>query len=159
MYFELPDDVRLRLAGHEMMERDAEIARLRHQDVPFRVIAERLRCSVGSVQKAVGRVSKRRAAGSAPVVAGPPISSSDDPMLALLTAQDMRRLRVTAEEVEQGLDSRTGTGYLGCGLQPVMRRGAYSSTGVLVRRSARGTTRAWVDYRRMRCAGFCSTPK
>jgi DNA-binding CsgD family transcriptional regulator len=55
---------RRRLDGQEMMERDAEVARLRDQNVSFREIAKQLRCSVGSVQKAVERI-KRRAQAAA----------------------------------------------------------------------------------------------
>jgi len=49
-------------ACQEMSERDEEVARLRERGVPFRVIAKRLGCSLGSVQKAVRRVEASRAA-------------------------------------------------------------------------------------------------
>ncbi|EJO88055.1 hypothetical protein MCOL_V214034 [Mycobacterium colombiense CECT 3035] len=97
--------------GHEMMERDAEIARLREQCVSFRGIAERLGCSLGSVQKAVGRINRRSAsAPSAPVVS---VSSPADPILRLLSPDDLCRLGMTAQEVERGLDSLTRYRFLG----------------------------------------------
>jgi hypothetical protein len=54
-------NMRCRLDGQAMMDRDEQVARLREQGVPFRVIAARLGCSLGSVQKAVRRVQARRA--------------------------------------------------------------------------------------------------
>ena len=54
--------MRRRLDGQEMLDRDEQVARLREQGVPFRVIAARLGCSLGSVQKAERRVQARRAA-------------------------------------------------------------------------------------------------
>jgi hypothetical protein len=59
MEFERDGNIRRRLDGQEMMERDAEVARLRQQSVSFRVIAARLDMSLGSVQKAVDRVKRR----------------------------------------------------------------------------------------------------
>ena len=53
--------MRRRLDGQEMLDRDEQVARPREQGVPFRVIAARLGCSLGSVQKAVRRVQARRA--------------------------------------------------------------------------------------------------
>jgi hypothetical protein len=54
-------NMRRRLDGQEMLHRDEQVARLREQGVPFRVIAARLGCSLGSVQKALRRVQARRA--------------------------------------------------------------------------------------------------
>jgi lambda repressor-like predicted transcriptional regulator len=61
MELESDPNTRHRLDGQEMLERDERVARLREQGVPFRVIAVRLGCSLGSVQKAVRRVQARRA--------------------------------------------------------------------------------------------------
>jgi hypothetical protein len=44
-----PND-RRRIPQEAMNRRDAEVARLRRAKVPFRVIAERLNMSLGSVQ-------------------------------------------------------------------------------------------------------------
>jgi hypothetical protein len=52
---EFEPGARRRLDTQEMRERDAAVARLRRQRVPFRVIAERLGMSLGSVQKSVRR--------------------------------------------------------------------------------------------------------
>jgi len=54
-------NMRRRLDGQEMLDRDEQVATLREQGVPFRVIAARLGCSLGSVQKAVRRAHARRA--------------------------------------------------------------------------------------------------
>jgi DNA-binding CsgD family transcriptional regulator len=54
-------NTRRRLDGQAMMDRDEQVARLREQGVPFRAIAARLGCSLGSVQKAVRRARARRA--------------------------------------------------------------------------------------------------
>ncbi len=59
MELEQAPNIRQRLNGQEMPERDAEVARLRQLGESFRVIAKRLGCSVGSVQKAVGRIKRR----------------------------------------------------------------------------------------------------
>ncbi len=71
--------MRRRLDGQAMLHRDAEVARLREQSVSFRVIAARLGCSLGSVQKALRRVQARRAdralAGSADDVDEEPVGS------------------------------------------------------------------------------------
>ena len=61
MELERDPNMRRRLDGQEMLDRDEQVARLREQGVPFRVIAARLGCSLGSVQKAVRRVQARRA--------------------------------------------------------------------------------------------------
>lgn len=61
MSLERDPNGRRRLVGQEMLDRDEEVARLREQQVPFRVIASRLGCSLGSVQKTVRRVQARRA--------------------------------------------------------------------------------------------------
>lgn len=102
MDFEPPSNVRRRLDGHEMMLRDAEIARLRGEGVSFREIARRCGCSLGSVQKAVARINKRWASSAATAVHDESARSTD-PILRLLTAEDMQRLKVTAEEVSLGL--------------------------------------------------------
>jgi hypothetical protein len=52
---EFDPSIRRRLDTQDMRERDAEVARLRRQRVPFRVIAARLGMSLGSVQKSVRR--------------------------------------------------------------------------------------------------------
>lgn len=61
MVLETDPNVRRRLDGQEMLGRDQEVARLRELNVPFREIAKRLGCSVGSAQKAVERIKRRRA--------------------------------------------------------------------------------------------------
>jgi hypothetical protein len=50
-----PPGTRRRLDDEAMAARDAQIARMRAAHVPFRVIAARLGCSVGSVQKSLRR--------------------------------------------------------------------------------------------------------
>jgi lambda repressor-like predicted transcriptional regulator len=70
MELERNPNTRHRLDGQEMLERDERVARLREQGVPFRVIAVQLGCSLGSVQKAVGRVEARRAERMLAVAAG-----------------------------------------------------------------------------------------
>ena len=61
MELERDPNMRRRLDGQEKLDRDEQVARPREQGVPFRVIAARLGCSLGSVQKAVRRVQARRA--------------------------------------------------------------------------------------------------
>jgi hypothetical protein len=61
MELEKDPNMRRRLDGQEMLDRDEQVATLREQGVPFRVIAARLGCSLGSVQKAVRRAHARRA--------------------------------------------------------------------------------------------------
>lgn len=56
-----PND-RRRVDAETQRNRDAEIARLRRANVPFRVIADRLNMSVGAVQKALFRAHKAEAA-------------------------------------------------------------------------------------------------
>lgn len=48
-----------RLDGDAMIKRDREVARLRRQGVPLRVIAARLGMSLGSIQKSVRRNASR----------------------------------------------------------------------------------------------------
>ena len=71
--------MRRRLDGQAMLHRDEQVATLREQGVSFRVIAARLGCSLGSVQKALRRVQARRAdralAGSADDVDEEPVGS------------------------------------------------------------------------------------
>jgi len=59
MDFEKDPNDRRRVDPQAMRNRDAEVARLRRQGVPFRVIGERLDMSLGAVQKAVRRAQKR----------------------------------------------------------------------------------------------------
>jgi hypothetical protein len=66
MELERDPNGRRRLDGHAMLERDEQVAKMREQGVPFRVIASRLGCSLGSVQKALGRAQARRAEDSVP---------------------------------------------------------------------------------------------
>ena len=61
MELERDPNMRRRLDGQELLDRDQQVATLREQGVPFRVIAARLGCSLGSVQKAVRRAHARRA--------------------------------------------------------------------------------------------------
>ncbi len=61
MVLERDPNMRRRLDGQEMLGRDQEVARLRELNVPLREIAKRLGCSVGSAQKAVERIKRRRA--------------------------------------------------------------------------------------------------
>ena len=61
MELERDPNMRRRLDGQQMLDRDELVATLREQGVPFRVIAARLGCSLGSVQKAVRRANARRA--------------------------------------------------------------------------------------------------
>jgi hypothetical protein len=61
MELERDPNMRRRLDGQEMLDRDEQVATLREQGMPFRVIAARLGCSLGSVQKAVRRAHARRA--------------------------------------------------------------------------------------------------
>jgi hypothetical protein len=56
-----PND-RRRVDAETQLRRDAEVARLRRANVPFRVIAERLGMSLGAVQKALFRAQKAEAA-------------------------------------------------------------------------------------------------
>jgi DNA-binding CsgD family transcriptional regulator len=59
---ERPPGSRRRLDGDAMIERDAEVARLRRQNVPFRVIAKRLKMSLSQVQAALTRTTAARMA-------------------------------------------------------------------------------------------------
>ena len=52
-----PND-RRRIDAEAQRDRDAEVAKLRRQGVPFRVIAARLGVSLGCVQKAVRRAQQ-----------------------------------------------------------------------------------------------------
>jgi hypothetical protein len=55
------DPYRRRVDGDTQLKRDAQVAALREQHVPFRAIASRLEMSLGSVQKALRRWQQRQA--------------------------------------------------------------------------------------------------
>lgn len=57
---EFEPGARRRLDGDEMLARDREVARLRRQNVPFRVIAARLNMSLGSVRLSVKRARAKK---------------------------------------------------------------------------------------------------
>ena len=61
-----PND-RRRIDAEAQRERDAEVARMRRANVPFRVIAARLGTSLGAIQKSVRRSQKLAAAVAADV--------------------------------------------------------------------------------------------
>ena len=50
-----PNQLR-RLDGEQMRERDAQVAKMLRAHVPYRTIAARLGCSLGSVQQTVARI-------------------------------------------------------------------------------------------------------
>ena len=58
MVFEEDPESRRRVDPETQRERDAEIAELRRQGAPFRVIAQRMGMSLGAVQKSVKRAQK-----------------------------------------------------------------------------------------------------
>ena len=58
MTFERDPNDRRRVDAETQRSRDAEVARLRRQGVPFRTIAGRLDMSLGAVQKSLRRAQK-----------------------------------------------------------------------------------------------------
>ena len=67
MTFARDPNARRRVDGQAQRDRDAEVARMRGDRVPFRRIAEELNMSLGGVQESLRRSQKRRS--EAPAVA------------------------------------------------------------------------------------------
>jgi IS30 family transposase len=76
-----------------MLKRDAEVARLRELDVPFREIGRRLGMSLGSVQKALRRYRKREAELAAKLESADDAEELDGPF-AKLTAEEQVRVEL-----------------------------------------------------------------
>jgi lambda repressor-like predicted transcriptional regulator len=89
------------LLGHTlafMDDRDQQAAGLRAEGYSFRAIAKRLGMSLGAVQRALQRAEK------APAVTPSSVAAGGDPVVALLTNDDLAHLGVSAGDVLNALD-------------------------------------------------------
>ncbi|OBF70498.1 hypothetical protein A5750_23285 [Mycobacterium sp. 852002-51613_SCH5001154] len=89
-------------------DRDREVAELRAEGYTFRRIAETLGRSLGSVQRSWRRAQVQKAADG-----GDGVAAADDPILYLLTSDDLAWLRVMPSEVAIGLSALERYRFLG----------------------------------------------
>jgi IS30 family transposase len=84
------ENVRRWVDRDTMLKRDAEVARLREADVPFREIGRRLGMSLGSVQKALRRYQKREAELAAKLESDDDAEELDGPFAKLTEDEQVR---------------------------------------------------------------------
>jgi hypothetical protein len=93
MTFKNDPTARRRVDGQAQRERDAEVARMRGDRVPFRRIAEELNMSLGAVQESLRRSQRRMTAALATGEPG-------DVLQALTMAQDAELKCADVQSVE-----------------------------------------------------------